>query len=68
MLKKFLSIVVYCCAEDVRISGNSEREEQPSAMAFLSRSLASIGDLYGAKDTMSVVVLRFRDSTLERDY
>ncbi len=37
-------------------------------MAFLSRSLASIGDLYGAKGTMSIVALTFRDSTLERDY
>ena len=37
-------------------------------MAFLSRSLASIGEIYGARGTMRVLTLTFRDPTLERDY
>ncbi len=37
-------------------------------MAFLSRSLASIGEVYGAKGTMRVLTLTFRDPKLEHDY
>ena len=37
-------------------------------MAFLSRSLASIGDLYGARGAIRVLTLTFRDPSLERDY